>query len=161
MSFSYSSFTSTQNKQNPREKKLEFILACLWVYIYYYWRQTQKSLLSFLWFLTEFTRIHCLLGLSAGVVVSDKQLFFFFKVFYIYFLKFYLLIYFWLLWVFIGARRLPPLLWAGTTLPFDALASCCSGFSFCRAHRLSCSVACGIFPGKGSNLCPLHWQADS
>ena len=29
------------------------------------------------------------------------------------------------------------------------------------AHRLSCSVACGIFPDQGSNLCPLHWQADS
>ena len=29
------------------------------------------------------------------------------------------------------------------------------------AHRLSCSVACGIFPDQGSNPCPLHWQADS
>ena len=29
------------------------------------------------------------------------------------------------------------------------------------AHRLSCSTACGIFPGQGSNPCPLHWQADS
>ena len=29
------------------------------------------------------------------------------------------------------------------------------------AHRLSCSAACGIFPDQGSNLCPLHWQADS
>ena len=29
------------------------------------------------------------------------------------------------------------------------------------AHGLSCSVACGIFPGQGSNPCPLHWQADS
>ena len=28
-------------------------------------------------------------------------------------------------------------------------------------HRLSCSTACGIFPDQGSNLCPLHWQADS
>ena len=28
-------------------------------------------------------------------------------------------------------------------------------------HGLSCSVACGIFPDHGSNLCPLHWQADS
>ena len=24
------------------------------------------------------------------------------------------------------------------------------------AHRLSCSVACGIFPDQGSNLCLLH-----
>ena len=27
--------------------------------------------------------------------------------------------------------------------------------------RLSCSVACGIFPDQGSNPCTLHWQADS
>ena len=24
-----------------------------------------------------------------------------------------------------------------------------------------CSGACGIFPGQGMNLCPLHWQMDS
>ena len=29
------------------------------------------------------------------------------------------------------------------------------------AHGLSCSTACGIFPDQRSNLCPLHWQADS
>ena len=29
------------------------------------------------------------------------------------------------------------------------------------ARWLSCSVACGIIPGQGSNLCALHWQADS
>ena len=29
------------------------------------------------------------------------------------------------------------------------------------AHGLSCSVACGVFPEQGSNLCPLHWQVDS
>ena len=28
-------------------------------------------------------------------------------------------------------------------------------------HRLSCSAACGIFSNQGSNLCLLHWQADS
>ena len=50
----------------------------------------------------------------------------------------------------------------------------CTCFSCCRAqsliiiwlsvvaaHRLSCSTACEIFPGQGSNPCPLHWQADS
>ena len=26
---------------------------------------------------------------------------------------------------------------------------------------LGCSAACGIFLDQGSNLCPLHWQADS
>ena len=29
------------------------------------------------------------------------------------------------------------------------------------AHGPSCSAACGIFPDRGSNPCPLHWQADS
>ena len=29
------------------------------------------------------------------------------------------------------------------------------------AHRLSCSVACGIFLDQGSYPCLLHWQADS
>ena len=29
------------------------------------------------------------------------------------------------------------------------------------AQGFSCSVACGIFPGKGSKPCPLYWQADS
>ena len=28
-------------------------------------------------------------------------------------------------------------------------------------HRLSCSVACGIFQDQGSNPCPLQWQTDS
>ena len=28
-------------------------------------------------------------------------------------------------------------------------------------HKPSCFEACGIFLDEGSNLCPLHWQADS
>ena len=28
-------------------------------------------------------------------------------------------------------------------------------------HWLSCPMACGIFLDQGSNLCLLHWQADS
>ena len=34
------------------------------------------------------------------------------------------------------------------------------GFSSCDP-RLSCSKACRIFQDQESNLCPLHWQADS
>ena len=30
-----------------------------------------------------------------------------------------------------------------------------------ETHGLSCSSACGIFMDQGSNLCLLHWQADS
>ena len=29
------------------------------------------------------------------------------------------------------------------------------------AHRLGCPVVCGILLDQGSNLCLLHWQADS
>ena len=39
--------------------------------------------------------------------------------------------------------------------------SSCSAGSIVVADGLSCSEACGIFPAQGSNLCPLHWQADS
>ena len=33
--------------------------------------------------------------------------------------------------------------------------------SVVMAHRLSCSMACGVFPHQGQNPCLLHWQADS
>ena len=50
--------------------------------------------------------------------------------------------------------------------PLTVAASHCGAGSRCAgsvvvAHRLSCSMACGIFPDQGSNPCPLHWQADS
>ena len=41
-----------------------------------------------------------------------------------------------------------------------SMGSRCTG-SVVVAHRLSCSVACGILPDQGSNPCPLPWQADS
>ena len=57
-------------------------------------------------------------------------------------------------------------------------ASHCGGFSCCSAralgctgfsswgsvvvaHRLSCPMACGIFPDQGWDPRPLHWQVDS
>ena len=33
-------------------------------------------------------------------------------------------------------------------------------FSVVVAQGLSCPKTCGVFPDQGSNLCPLHWQAD-
>ena len=33
--------------------------------------------------------------------------------------------------------------------------------SVAMVHSVSCSVACGIFPDPGLNLCLLHGQADS
>ena len=85
----------------------------------------------------------------------------------------YLFIYFWLCWVFVSARGLSLVAASG-----GHSSSQCAGLSLSQrlllrstgsrhagsvivAHGPSCSVACGIFPDQGSNLCPLHWQTDS
>ena len=86
---------------------------------------------------------------------------------------FFFLIYFWLCWVFVSVRGLSLVVASG-----DQSSSWCAGLSLLRpfllrstgsrragsvtvAHRPSCSAACGILPDQDSNLCPLHWQADS
>ena len=100
---------------------------------------------------------------------------------YCYFLIFYSFIYHWLCWVLVVAHSLISLRHAAAVLQLR-----CGGFSLqwlpllgstgswahrlqemqhagsaAVAHRLSGSMACGIFPNQGSNPCPLHWQADS
>ena len=87
--------------------------------------------------------------------------------------KINLFIYFWLCWVFVSARGLSLVAESG-----GHSSSRCTGLSLSRplllqgtgsrragsvvvAHGPSCSAACGILPDQGSNLCPLHWQADS
>ena len=84
-----------------------------------------------------------------------------------------LFIYFWLCWVFVSVRGLSLVAASG-----GHSSSRCAGLSLSRplllrstgsrcagsvivAHGPSRSAACGIFPGQGSNPCPLHWQADS
>ena len=37
----------------------------------------------------------------------------------------------------------------------------CGSQSLVGVHRLSCSVACRVFPVQELNLCLLHWQVDS
>ena len=49
------------------------------------------------------------------------------------------------------------LLWP---LPLRSTGSGRAG-SAAMAHGPSCSAACGIFPDRGTNPCPLHRQADS
>ena len=92
----------------------------------------------------------------------------------IYFFFFLILfIYLWLCWVFVSVRGLSlvaasgdysSLRCAGLSLSWP-LPLRSTGFrragSAIVAHGPSCSAACGIFPGQGSNPCPLHWQADS
>ena len=85
----------------------------------------------------------------------------------------YLFLYLWLCWVFVSVRGLSPVAESG-----GHSSSRCAGLSLSRplllrstssrragsvvvAHGPSRSAACGIFPDQGSNLCPLHWQADS
>ena len=84
-----------------------------------------------------------------------------------------LFIYLWLCWVFVSVWGLSPVAASG-----GHSSSRCAGLSLSRplllrstgsrragsvivAHGPSRSAACGIFPDHGSNLCPLHWQADS
>ena len=93
--------------------------------------------------------------------------------FFFFFFNFLFIIYFWLCWVFVSVRGLSPVAASG-----GHSSSRCAGLSLSRplplqstgsrragsavvAHGPSCSAACGIFPDQGSNLCPLHWQADS
>ena len=90
--------------------------------------------------------------------------FFFFK----WELFIYLFIYFWLCWVLVSVRELSLVAASG-----GHSSSRCAGLSLSRplllrntgsrcagsvivAHGPSCSAACGIFPGQGSNPCPLH-----
>ena len=72
-----------------------------------------------------------------------------------------------LLWTFSSCRE------RGSLPSCGAGASHCSGFSCQGAWalqpvgfssygtRFSCSIACRVILDQGSNLCPLHWQADS
>ena len=99
--------------------------------------------------------------------------FVFFKFFSAFFFLIFKFIYLWLCWVFVSVRGLSLVVASG-----GHSSSQCTGLSLSRplllrstgsrragsaavAHGPSCSTACGIFPDQGSNLCPLHWQADS
>ena len=90
-----------------------------------------------------------------------------------FFFLIYLFIYFWLCWVFVSAQGLFLVVASG-----GHSSSRCAGLSLSRplllrstgsrragsvvvAHGPSRSAACGIFPDRGPNPCPPHWQADS
>ena len=80
----------------------------------------------------------------------------------------WLIDWFWLCWVFVSVRGLSLVAASG-----GHSSSRCAGLSLSRplslqstgsrragsvvvAHGPSCSAACGILPGQGSNPCPLH-----
>ena len=90
-----------------------------------------------------------------------------------FFFQIYLFIYFQLCWVFVSVQGLSLVAASGGhsssrcaglslswPLLFRSTGSRRAG-SVVVAHGPSCSAACGIFPDQGSNLCPLHWRADS
>ena len=89
------------------------------------------------------------------------------------FLKIYLFTCFWLLWVFVAALWLSLVMVSGgycslrcvgvsrrQLLLLQSMGSRLVG-SIVVELGLSCSMARWIFWDQGSNLCPLHWQADS
>ena len=75
--------------------------------------------------------------------------------------------YVWLFWVFIAVCGLSLVVVSGSSSSCSGQASRCDGFllrspdsrhasSEVVAHRLSSSLACGIFPDQRSNPHPLH-----
>ena len=111
-------------------------------------------------------------SLVSSLLVSSSKVFFN-SVTVIFFLFFYFFFYFWLCWVFVSVRGLSLVVASGghsslrcmglsppRPLPLWSTGSRRTG-SVVVAHRPSRSVACGIFPDRGMNPCPLHWQADS
>ena len=92
---------------------------------------------------------------------------------YYCFCNFYVLIYFWLCWVFVAAWAFPL---AAAISSYSVVVVCgvpIAVASHGAAHGLqsagsvavipglSCSATRGIVPDGGSNLCPLHCQANS
>ena len=89
----------------------------------------------------------------------------------------FIYIYFLLCWILVAAQTFLQLQRVGLLSRRGFQASHCGGFSCCVTgsrqvgfsscgswaleHGLSCSTACRIFPDRRSNLCLLHWQADS
>ena len=118
---------------------------------------------------SEWREPHSLLLEAASTLHQSLDFFFFFLNNHFC----YLFIYWWLCWVFVSVRGLSLVAASG-----GHPSSRCAGLSLSRplllrstgssragsvivAHGPSCSAACGIFADQGSNLCPLHWQADS
>ena len=88
--------------------------------------------------------------------LSFQPVFFFFKTFYFF-------INFWPCCIFVAVLAFSSCSEQGAALHCSVRASHCRGLSCYRAqaHRLSCSMACGIFPEQGPNPWLLPWQAGS
>ena len=115
----------------------------------------------------------CTSSLEKCLFMSSARFFILYFFFFNFYLFIYLFIYFWLCWVFVSVRGLPPVVASG-----GHSSSRCAGLSLLQplfvrstgsrragsvvvAHGPSCSAASGIFPDQGSNPCLLHRQAES
>ena len=125
-----------------------------------------------LWSITE-RKIDLDVVMTEASRPSDRALQSFLFFVYLFIYLFIYLFYLWLCWVFVSVRGLSLVVASG-----GHSSSQSAGLSLSRplwlqstgsrragsvivAHGPSCSAACGILPDQGSNLCPLHWQADS
>ena len=95
---------------------------------------------------THFFNISSFIRHVSGTSYIPSFFFFFFKK----------VIYFWLCWVFAAAGVLSLVVASSEYLAAEHGLS-----GVLVVHGLSCSVARGIVPEQGSNLCLPHWQADS
>ena len=110
---------------------------------------------------------------AGGIFLCRAKLIYSHGFFFFFFLKGTLFIYLFILAVFVSVGGLSLVAASG-----GHSSSRCAGISLSQplllwstgsrragsvvvAHGPSCSAARGIFPDQGSNLCPLHWQADS
>ena len=97
--------------------------------------------------------------LYTGTLRADRKLrthlfsFATFKCFFFFLIILFIYL-FCLHWVFAACRA-----WA-SHCGAQALGTQTSVAAARGLRRCGCLVACGIFPDQGSNLCPLHWQAD-
>ena len=71
-----------------------------------------------------------------------------------------LFIYFWLYEVFVAVCGLSLAAGSGG-YSLAAVSRLLIAVGSLVVHRLSCHVACGVFPKQRLNPCPMHWQADS
>ena len=85
--------------------------------------------------------------------------------------SYYFILFFWLCWIFAAVCQLSlvAVSWGcsrvAVLILLTLVASLVEGALECWLSRYGTQAlvahACGIFLDQGSNLCPLHWQADS
>ena len=125
------------------------------------------SVRRYIWKVSVVYIVAILVTTTLYTIPYSLLFFFFFEIHVLLF------IYLWLCWVFVSVRGPSPVAASGDhsssrraglspsrPLPLRSTGSRRAG-SAIVAHEPGCSVACGIFPDRGSNPRPPHRQADS